>query len=538
MCGISAIRFSSTQTQAKPLDNLETLLAESCRTLNHRGPDSHGIFVDREGLVGLSHARLSIVDIEGGSQPLHDDDDMVHAVVNGELYDYAEIRKDLEAKGYKIYGQAFVHHLRGEFAFVLYDERLKVLIAARDRFGIKPLYYTVTNGCLILASEMKAMLPFGVWKPEWDMESIVLLGEMNDNRTVFKGVYKLPAGHLLISRARTPEPWIRCYWERSFRHPTLVEHRSLDEMIEGVRSRIMDSVRARLRSDVPLAVYLSGGLDSSAIAGVARHLLKEMDPSAQLDVFTLAFPDRPEVDEGPIARRTAEHIGARIHFVNPSEAELSENFERAVYHTEFPSHTFHPAGKLILSQYTRHLGFKVVLTGEGSDEVFGGYEFFVKDFLRAIDPAATKLHIPLPTFSELQDELQAMEARPLRQSHFVFFKRPVYDLHATLGGATVHDGAFHCSAITDALSPSAVDPHVLADYPLAVAEGLSPEARGRMITGRWHPLHSAMYTFSKSVLQNYILNALGDRVEMAGSIEGRPPFLDHLLVEYVDDLPP
>ncbi|EEB90654.1 hypothetical protein MPER_11110 [Moniliophthora perniciosa FA553] len=208
MCGITAVRFALPDTART--SELEAQLRASIKAMEHRGPDDSGTYVSEDGLVGLGHARLSIIDLSGGHQPLHDEED-IHVVVNGEIYDYATVRKELEEKGYhfksnvdselvvilyKIHGQNLVHHLRGEFAFVLYDAKRKLLFGARDRFGIKPFYYTAVNGSLMIASEMKALIPFG-WKAEWDVESIVHMGDYNDNRTIFKDVYK--AGELIFS---------------------------------------------------------------------------------------------------------------------------------------------------------------------------------------------------------------------------------------------------------------------------------------------------------------------------------------------------
>lgn len=194
--------------------------------------------------------------------------------------------------------------LRGEFAFVLYDSQKDIIFAARDRFGIKPCFYTVVEGRIFIASEIKAFKPLG-WKAAWDVDSIVNMGDYTDDRTVFRGVYKvctslsyilfclisfqLPAAHCLTFN-RAGRVKVQTYWEQSFRHRDLVETRSIEEMIAGVRERLIDSVKARLRSDVPLAILLSGGIDSCSIAGIAAHLLKEMDPSATLETFTLSFP--------------------------------------------------------------------------------------------------------------------------------------------------------------------------------------------------------------------------------------------------------
>ncbi|KAG7094665.1 hypothetical protein E1B28_005487 [Marasmius oreades] len=558
MCGISG---TYSTCHAFPLDNavssLEGDLRASIQAMAHRGPDSFGTFYEvfEGGSVGLAHARLSIIDIEGGHQPLYDDANSVHAVVNGELYDYAVIRKRLEQEGcvfttsvdsellihlYKVYGLDSILHLRGEFAFILYDKQRRMIFAARDRFGIKPLYYTLLDGGkkLLLASEMKALVPLG-WKPEWDVESIVQLGEFIDDRTVFKGVYKLPPAHQLIFR-HTGRLKVEPYWDHSYNSPDVPESRSLEEMIDGVQKRLVDSVKARLRSDVPLGVYLSGGIDSAVVAGIASKLLKEGSPETKLNTFTLAFPDRAELDEGPIAKRMAESIGAVSHLITPTEADLVSYFEKSVYHSEQPVHTLNGAGKMILSEYVRRHGFKVVLSGEGADEVFAGYSFYLADYLSAVDHAAVDLGIPLPTSSELFMALKEFEGKKLPQDHLSLSQ---VDPEATnssrpLGGIYFPKVLSTAGFDNQVFSQDIIDKVGSPDHSLNIAERLNARARTDIVSRKYHPLHCALHTCMHTSLPNFVLNLLGDRMEMSNSVEGRPPLLDHHLVEYANSLPP
>ncbi|KAJ7576694.1 putative asparagine synthase [Mycena floridula] len=552
MCGLIACYFTCDSSTDK--SELSARISASLETIAHRGPDSSGIYVSEDAHVGLGHVRLSIIDLEGGQQPMHLEN--IHAVVKGELYDYKVIREELESLGckfqtscdselvlhlYKVYGENLFFHLRGEFGFVLYDSQKDLLIAGHDRFAIKPLYYTIVDGRLLLASEMKALPPLG-WKPEWDVDSIVNMGDYNDDRTVFKGVYKLPAAHFLTFR-RTGHMKIQHYWDHAYPHPKTVETRTIEEMIIGVRERMVDAVRSRLRSDVPLGFYLSGGIDSAAVAGIAAKILKEQDPNAKLTTFTLAFPGQADLDEGPIARRMAESIGATIHMVTPTEEDLVRHFETAVYHAEQPSSTFHGSGKVILSDFVRKHGYKVVLTGEGSDEIFGGYSFLLLDYLRAIDPASTQLGIALPDAAELESLVIAMEnfSGKLPQDHASISGMSFSDspqARAMLGGISTHRiMASMC------LPPEIVRSDILArfgpmDHSRTIAEGIRAEARAKAVNGAWHPLNTSLYTVAKTLLSRLILNLAGERTEMASSIEGRPPFLDHHLVDYAGTLPP
>ncbi|KAF9262332.1 putative asparagine synthase [Marasmius fiardii PR-910] len=562
MCGISGIysrhhAFPSGDSAAYGA-NLESNLRTSIEAMANRGPDSSGTFheVCEGRSVGLAHARLSIIDLEGGHQPLHDDENYVHAVVNGEFYDYATIRKRLEEEEdcvfknlvdsellihlYKVYGLDSLLHLRGEFAFILYDQKRGLLFAARDRFGIKPLYYTLLDGGnkLLLASEMKALVPLG-WKPEWDVESIVQMGEFSDDRTVFKGVYKLPPAHQLIFR-RSGQLKIEPYWDHTYTPQDVPERRSLEVMINGIQKRLIESVKARLRSDVPLGVYLSGGIDSAVVAGIAAKLLKEDDPNARLTSFTLAFPGRAELDEGPIAKRMAEFIGAELHLVTPTEADLVSYFEKSVYHSEQPVHNLNGAGKIILSEYVQRHSFKVILTGEGSDEVFGGYSFFLPDYLRAVDNASTALGIPLPTSSELSATLKDFEGKKIPEDHLSISQGAAQQETGTrtLGGIYFPKVFRIMGLDNQAFSQDVLDRVGYPGNSAHVAERLNAMGRTSIVSQKYHPLHSALYTGMHTTLPNYILNILGDRMEMANSIEGRPPFLDHHLVEYANSLPP
>ncbi|KAJ7580835.1 putative asparagine synthase [Mycena floridula] len=553
MCGLTACYSTSSSACSSTTNGvLYDQLSTAIESIGHRGPDSSGIWVADDGHVGLGHVRLSIIDLEGGHQPMHLGG--IHAIVNGELYDYKIIRQELESLGctfqtscdselvlhlYKVYGQGLFSHLRGEFAFVLYDSQKDLLIAARDRFGIKPLYYTLLDGRLLLASEMKA-LPMLGWRPEWDVDSIINMGDYNDDRTIFKGVYKLPTAHFMTFR-RTGHLKIQHYWDHSYPHPKTVETRMIDEMILKVRERMVDSVRARLRSDVPLGVYLSGGIDSACVAGIAAQLLKEQDPNAKLATFTLAFPGRADLDEGPIAQRMADSIGAVTHMVSPTEADLVRYFDQSVYHAEQPVFTLHGSGKVILSEFVRKQGYKVVLTGEGSDETFGGYSFLLLDYLRATDPASAQLGIHLPSAAELAAIVKVLEEMKPPQDHISISELSFTDSplgRAMLGGISTHRVWSTTGVPAEIFSQEVLAHFGPPDHSRTIAEGIRAEARARSVNGEWHPLNTALYTVTNTMLSNGILNYVGERAEMASSIEGRPPFLDHRLVEYANTLPP
>ncbi|CAK1359066.1 unnamed protein product [Cercospora beticola] len=411
MCGISCIvTLKGTEPQAKK--SLSSQLTASLENIQHRGPDSSGRWVSEDGRVALGHVRLSINDLsDAGIQPMHNTDDTVHVVVNGELYDYDGIRESISKKTsyqfrshsdselvvalYQYYGLSFISHLRGEFSICLYDSARQLFIAVRDRYGIKPLFWTIHNGRLLIAAEVKAFLPLG-WRPEWDVRSLIEGGWSNDQRTLWKGVQKVNPGEYLICRGLEGLENVK-YWDIEYPDKYSVETRSEDEMVEGVRSRLLEAVRLRLRADVPVGIYLSGGIDSTVIAGMLAHLLREVKQNgenehdcnteslARMSCFTIAFDEDSGFDESSIAKETAASLNVPLHTKHMSEAELARYFSDAVYHTEHHWGELNFVAKFALSELTREKGYKVVLTGEGADEAFGGYRFYVNDYTREPD---------------------------------------------------------------------------------------------------------------------------------------------------------
>ncbi|KAG9415559.1 hypothetical protein AC1031_009006 [Aphanomyces cochlioides] len=379
MCGIVAyldfIPSAATASASTPPPEL----AAALNLIHHRGPDGQGVWTAPG--VGLGHARLSIMDVQHGAQPMHDETNSIHAVVNGEFYDFEAIQADLESQGhvfkthsdseilihlYKEHGLNCFDYLQGEFAFVLYDSNSQRLIVCRDRFGVKPLFYTIVNNRLMVASEAKAFLAMG-WKPEWDLASIADNGVFSDTRTLFLGVNKVrPASYLTVTATGTIRSDV--YYEPDYPDKAITDPRSVDEMIEGVRTRLLEAVRCRLRSDIPVDVYLSGGIDSSATMGMALSILPEKNPDATIDVFTIAFNDKAvrgqHYDESPVAERSAKHANVKFNVFHATQEMMTDAFEDAVWHLESPMIDFNATAKFLLSQYVRDAGYKVVLTGK------------------------------------------------------------------------------------------------------------------------------------------------------------------------------
>ncbi|CEP13814.1 hypothetical protein [Parasitella parasitica] len=549
MCGFSC--YFQFETSQKNSDLAKDNLRKSLEIIKHRGPDEIGTFLSSCGRCALGHVRLSIIGLVDGQQPLSSQDESIQVVVNGELYGYTQIKSELEAKGYRFkthsdsevalclyeeYGISFVNHLRGEFAISIWDSRRKRFLLVRDRFGIKPLYYTqIQNGVLLAASEIKAFLPLG-WKPEWDIDSLLGNGVLLDNRTAFRGVHHLKPGHYLMATANGTVQ-IRPYWSPTYPEKTSKEIRSLDEMIQGVRQRLVDSVKDRLLADVPVGVYLSGGIDSSCIAGIMSELKK--NDQHQLKAFALAFVDDDSFDESPIAKRTAEFCNADLQILKLTENDLLDHFEDSVWHVEQHHFNLNSVGKYLLSKMVRDQGYKVVLTGEGSDEHFAGYIHFQADYL--LEPDLSSSHsLGLLSNNERENKLKmfsnSKEFQKYSKTDFnddgnTAYRNLVNNIHLP----ALFGSSFSLSP--DFFSKAAVQENGISSPAMTIAESLDGVSRESAAI-KWHPLHTSLNAALNSLFASYNLASLGDRVEMAHSVEARTPFLDHDFCEYVNGLPP
>lgn len=438
---------------------------------------------------------------------------------------------------YKYYGLSFLSQIRGEFSICLFDSERELFVAVRDRYGIKPLFWTIQDGELLLAAEMKAFLPLG-WKPEWDVKSIVGGDFQIGNSTIFKNVQKVRPGHVLISRC-FGTVHEQQYWDSRYPDKHTKDPRTEAEMIQGFRERLIDAVKERLRADVKVGVSLSGGIDSSVVAGVTNHLLRQghqigsESVNERVSCFGIAFDEDSGFDESSTANRTAEFLGVKFYKKQMNEEELANSFADATWHDEQPNPDLNFIGTYALSELFREKGFRVNLNGQGADEILGGYNIFLPDFLREPD---TTFGAPSMSEDERKSELRKSEE----------ILNNVYQGKLDLKGSSVARRQLN-NTLTPAQMTAAFPPlpfredflprNNVVDPQLTYAESIN----GIMleeVRSKWHPLHTAQYIFSKAHLQNLLLSNLGDRGEMAHSIEGRTPFLDHHLTEYVNNLPP
>ncbi|KAL4794369.1 nucleophile aminohydrolase [Aspergillus venezuelensis] len=552
MCGITAIlRLKDASNCSQCSENvdqqaLSRQMDESLELVKHRGPDARGQWFDSNHRVGLGHARFSIIDLSpAGNQPFHDGEDTVHAVVNGELYDYekyrAELAHEYEFRSnsdceivialYRHYGISFLSKLRGEFALVLWDAKRKLLFAARDRYGVKSLYHTVVNNTLLVATEMKSFLPFG-WQPEWSIENLLAKGWLWNDQMYFEGVYRLEPGQYMVSH-NFGLPKIHTYWDLNYPDKKLSCPQTEEEIVFKLRELLLESVRLRLHADVEVGIYLSGGLDSSAIAGMTAHLLKQgetlgSDTSrdvSKMSCYTIRFGKDSGVDESDIAQRTADWIGVNLHPVTMTEEEIAIRFEDTVWFTETPIPDVNGMGRIAVGELAHSHGKKVILTGEGSDEHFGGYPDMLSKMFLEPDFSWPPPPFEMPDSSELFEV--GREAIP----------PPIESAASTkqmLNNSSIFARAnsFYNLPFATWTAKYAID-----DLETAFAEHFGAQTLSNM-SEKWHPLNSASYQWAKSILANYILRYIGDAADMVHQIETRPPFLDHHVTEFTNQIPP
>lgn len=532
MCGIVAIYHPNGRVSPEALER-------ATARLHHRGPDGQRQWVAAHGRVGLGHARLSIIDLVTGDQPIADEDGRRHIVVNGEFYDFERIRCELERDGhrfrthsdseialhlYEDLGPHCLHQLRGEYAFALWDEAQQRLFAARDRFGIKPLFFAWHEGALYLASEVKALFAAGVparWSPEGLYNATVAGGAPTE--TLYHGVSQVPPGHYLLAGQSGVQ--IQRYWD--FDYPLAsdtVSTRSDESWAEEFATILENAVRLRLRADVPVGCYLSGGIDSCTVLGLAaRHA------ASPIRAFTLAF-DQVAYDEEPIAREMAARANAIFCPIPTRQANLADDFADATWHAETICLNAHGVAKYTLSRAVRDAGYKVVLTGEGSDEILAGYPHFRRDMLLydngGQDPEAVR------SLLEQLDQTNTVSRGMLLPDGE---SAPLDGLRRLLGFApTWMEAAAGRMFKMDALWADDFRAE-FADHQAYHPLLSSLDVRGQLL-GR-APVNQALYLWAKTLLPGYILTVLGDRMEMAHSVEGRVPFLDHEVVEFIARLP-
>lgn len=535
MCGIVGVLNQENQ-QPVSESNIRQMLA----MIRHRGPDEFGMYLDHD--IGLGSARLSIIDLSGGQQPITNEDGSMWIIFNGEIYNYVELRPVLEARGHKFstksdtevilhlyedLGPDCVKELNGQFAFAIWDANKQSLFLARDRLGIRPMFYTQASGAFIFGSEIKAILADPRVEARLDLitlDQIFTYWSPISPRTAFQGIQELPPGSYTLIRRDQPVTTQR-YWQVDF--PDIAETRAqknlkAEDVIESFEELLVDSTQIRLRADVPVGAYLSGGLDSSTTSAIIRNYT-----GSHLDTFSISFNDQ-DFDESYFQLQMADFLGTEHKVVHVDYEDIGHIFPNVIWHTEVPILRTAPAPLFLLSQLVQENNYKVVMTGEGADEFLAGYNIFKEAKLRrfwAKQPDSafrpTLLKKLYPYISDLSSGSGAYLT--------AFFREGLTDTddlnysHAIRWRNTSRGKRLFSSDLQGAIQSQA-----LPTPPFAYPDGFE----------NWHPLNQAQYLEITIFLSEYLLSSQGDRMAAANSVEGRFPFLDHRVVEFCNQLPP
>jgi asparagine synthase (glutamine-hydrolysing) len=534
VCGIVGIlTFNGQSVNPASLDRMIT-------QIRHRGPDECGSLAEKQ--VGLGSARLSIIDLASGQQPLHNEDKSISIVFNGEIFNYIELRAELIQRGhrfrtqsdtevilhlYEEQGADCVRSLNGQWAFAIWDRRRDRLFLSRDRLGVRPLFYTVTNDALLFGSEIKSIFAAPDVSRQIDpvaLDQIFTFWVTLPPRTIFKDVWELPPGHSMI--VHDGKIAVARHWRLDYDSgpDTAVNGRWTEEAYaEKLLELLVDATRIRLRSDVPVGAYLSGGLDSTVVTALIRKFTQ-----TPLKTFSVTFDD-PEFDESRYQRDAVRFLGTTHQEVRVSGDDIGQVFPDVIWHTETPVLRTAPAPLYILSDLVRRDGYKVVLTGEGSDEMLGGYDLFKEAKIRrfwAAHPDSTMRPLLL---KKLYPYLPNLQAQPGAYLQAFFHARPDDAQREFFS----HLPRWELTSRLKMLFSDAVRSQV-GSY-----DGYA-EMRHRLPLGyaRWDGFCQAQYLEATQLLPGYILSSQGDRMAMAHSVEGRFPFLDYRVVEFAARIPP
>ncbi len=524
MCGIAGIFQPdrlAVNTGLEPNINLDTLrnMADS---IVHRGPDDDGYY-NEEG-IGLAFRRLAIVDIAQGQQPIYSQDQRIIAICNGEIYNHQELRQHLIASGkqppnhsdvaviphlYQMYGQDFVKHLQGQFAIALYDRDLHKLILVRDPVGIAPLYWTQIGEQFAFGSEIRTLLTLPGFKKSVNcqaLDQLLTFPGIVSPTTFFSGVFSLKPGHMLVIE-NNPDPELQTtliqYWELDYplAEPTEkpFNQQDLTASIDQLDLHLQDAVQRRLQGDVPIAAYLSGGLDSSLIAA----LLTQVSPGAVKDSFSITFPSR-SIDESQYQKMMAQHLGTKHHSFEVADQDIADHLQCIVNRAETPLRESYNACSLILSSMVAKEGIKAVVSGEGADELFAGYVGYRLNEHRDM------------MCGDLEEMLEQEMRQKLWGDPHLFYEK-AYQAHREQKVYLYSEAVRQQHMKFDCLERELID--------------------RRFVEGR-HPIHQRSYLDFKLRMADHLLADHGDRVGFANSVECRFPFLDHNLIEFVRKLPP
>ena len=532
MCGITGFYHFN-----ESIDNKTTILRRMLTMIKHRGPDESGIYMSDD--VGLGSVRLSIIDLSTGTMPLSNSDDSLWIVFNGEIFNYIELREELVAKNhifktnsdtevvihlYEEYGHNFLNKLNGQFAIAIWDKNKQELFLARDRVGIRPLFYTKVGDSFIFASEIKSFMEFpGInlkISPKSLSEYFTFWTSMSSN-TVFEDVFELPPGTYMVVDSKSKK--ITKYWELPLTKPDKYMFNNLEEASKEFETIFTDAVKLRLRADVQVAAYLSGGIDSS----ITTSFIKKITPES-LRTFSIGFTEK-DFDESSFQNIAKEYFDTQHSSVNCSPQDISTHFKEVVWHSEAPLLRTSPAPMSLLAKSVKDHNIKVVITGEGADELFGGYNIFKETKIKrfwAKDPQSKYRPLLLKKLYPYIPQIKNANSNILK----MFFGYKLNEINSPVYSHLLRWK--NTSRINNYLSKDYKE--VINSYnPISEIETqLKDKLEG------YDYLTKGQYIELNFFMSKYLLSSQGDRMAMANSIEGRYPFLDHRVIEFCMKLNP
>jgi asparagine synthase (glutamine-hydrolysing) len=531
MCGIAGL-FNLDGAAVAP-ETLRGLI----RVLSHRGPDDTGFHA--ENGVGLAHARLSIIDLAGGHQPMSNEDGSLWITFNGEIFNYLELREELLGRGHKFVtrsdtevilhlyeekGEDCVQHLNGQWAFAIWDNQRRRLFLSRDRLGVRPLFYTQANKTFIFGSEIKAIFAYPGVTRELDvhaLDEVFTYWCTIPPTTPFRNIHELPPGHSMTVDAEGLR--VRPYWDQQFEKSSAFVDPSEEQIYaDELLDLLVNATEIRLRSDVPVGAYLSGGLDST----VTTALVKKFT-NAKLRTFSISFDD-PEFDESPFQKEAVRFLDTEHQDIRCTKNQIAEVFPDVIWHTEKPVLRTAPAPLYLLSRQVRQSGYKVVVTGEGADEMLGGYDIFKETKIRRFWESQPDSKMRPLLLRRLYPYLENIQNQPDAYRKAFFHIHVDRDLEPFFS----HIPRWQLTANLKTLFSDSVRAEIGGDTGHSKIRARLPKSYAS-----WDSFRQAQYLETQYLLPGYILSSQGDRMAMAHSVEGRFPFLDHRVVEFAARLP-
>ncbi len=528
MCGIAGIIDYRAKT------NTVSGLVSMLRSISYRGPDEAGIYHSKSAAIG--NVRLSILDLNTGQQPVSDSSGRYWIVQNGEIFNYRELRADLEKKGltfrtkadtevlvqlYALYGWKCLNMLNGQFAFAIWDKLEEELFIARDRVGIRPLFYNINDNVFSFASEIKALFEQNNLKRELRPESIAQVctfWSILTPYTAFKDIFELSPGHFLTFSRKGINTGK--FWEPEF--GKINSNIKLNDAIDQFNELFKNAIKLRLRADVEVAAYLSGGIDSCTTVAY----IKDIEPGI-LKTFSIGFEEK-DFDESNFQKEAVSYLNTEHTSITCSSKDIAESFPKVVWHSEIPMTRTAPAPMLLLSKLVRDNNIKVVITGEGSDEILAGYDIYREAKIRRFWASNPDSKIrPLLLKSLYPDIPHLRTASPNILKMFFGYKlddihNPFYS-HILRWNNANHIKKSFSERLKETLGSYSIIDELTGKLPADFAV--------------WDPLAQAQWLETTIFMSGYLLSTQGDRMGMANSIEGRYPFLDYRVIEFSASLP-